>query len=93
MNGKARFHPGQVVATPGALNALEKANQRPEEFLVRHISGDWGTLDEFDRQQNEQALQVGARLLSAYQTNQSERIWIITEWDRSATTLLLPSEY
>jgi hypothetical protein len=89
-----RFPLGQLVATPGALAALEEAGVSPAELLGRHLSGDWGTLDEDDWAANDRALLEGTRLLSAYilpQTN--ERIWIITEWDRSATTLLLPGEY
>lgn len=84
---------GQVVATPGALEALDEAGQTPFEFLARHVVGDWGNLDEQDRQENERSLQVGARLFSAYQTSAGQRLWVITEHDRSVTTLLLPSEY
>jgi len=88
-----RFSLGQVVATPGALEALERAGQTPQEFLIRHVTGDWGTLDEHDRQANEHALKWGGRLLSAYFLSDQTKIWIITESDRSATTLLLPAEY
>lgn len=88
-----RFPLGQIVATPGALVALEQAGQTPPEFLVRHVTGDWGQLDEHDRLENERALVQGTRLFSAYETALSVRIWVITEWDRSVTTLLLPSEY
>ncbi len=84
---------GQVVATLGALQALECAEQQPAEFLDRHVTGDWGELDEEDKKQNELSLQEGLRILSAYTTAASEKIWIITEADRSATTFLLPSEY
>ena len=87
------FALGQVVATPGALMALEDAGQNPGVFLYRHVTGDWGDLDEHDRKENELALRQGLRLLSAYQTSKGVRIWIITEWDRSVTTLLLPEEY
>ena len=87
------FSMGQVVATPGALLALEAAGQNPAEFLDRHVTGDWGLLDEHDRKENELALRRGLRLLSAYQTREGVRIWVITEWDRSVTTLLLPEEY
>ncbi len=90
---KPLFPLGQVVATPGALTALEEAGQDPAEFLIRHVIGDWGNLDEHDRNENELGLQKGLRLLSAYQTNKGVRIWVITEWDRSATTILLPREY
>jgi hypothetical protein len=87
------FPLGQVVATPGALQALREAGQRPEAFLNRHIVGDWGDLDDFDRRQNDRAVHQGLRLLSAYRTKRGVRLWVITEWDRSATTLLLPEEY
>ena len=90
---KPLFPLGQVVATPGALEALEDAGQDPGEFLLRHVTGDWGQLDDHDRHENELGLQKGLRLLSAYLTNKGVRIWIITERDRSATTLLLPEEY
>ena len=90
---QALFSLGQVVSTPGALAALEDAGQDPREFLYRHVTGEWGQLDEHDRKQNELALRKGLRLLSAYQTSKGVRIWIISEADRSATTLLLPSEY
>ena len=87
------FEPGQIVATPGALAALKKAGQQPGEFLTRHINRDWGDLDEEDRKENEYSLEHGFRLLSAYKTNAGDRLWIITEADRSVTTLLLPEEY
>ena len=87
------FELGQIVATPGALAALKKAGQQPGEFLTRHINRDWGDLDEEDRKENEYGLEHGFRLLSAYKTNAGDRLWIITEADRSVTTLLLPEEY
>ena len=87
------FELGQIVATPGALAALKKAGQQPGEFLTRHVSREWGDLDEEDRKENEYSLEHGFRLLSAYRTNAGDRLWIITESDRSATTILLPEEY
>ncbi len=87
------FPLGRVVATPGALRALEDAVQSPAEFLDRHATGDWGDLDDEDKKANEAALQHGDRLFSAYSTSAGERIYIITEWDRSVTTLLLPEDY
>ncbi len=87
------FELGQIVATPGALASLKKAGQQPGEFLTRHINRDWGDLDEEDRKENEYSLEHGFRLLSAYKTNAGDRLWIITEADRSVTTLLLPEEY
>ncbi len=88
-----RFPLGQVVATPGALEELRAAAQAPDLFLFRHQTGDWGELDEEDSAQNELSLEHGYRLLSAYALTTSAKIWIITEWDRSATTILLPEEY
>ena len=87
------FPLGQIVTTPGALEALEHAGQGAHEFLTRHVSGDWGTLDADDRRENDVSLRAGFRLLSAYYLTTGEKLWIITEADRSATTLLRPSEY
>ena len=84
---------GQVVATRGALAALDAAGQSFLEFIVRHASGDWGEVCPEDRRANDEALANGERLLSAYSTAKGDRIWIITESDRSVTTLLLPDEY
>jgi hypothetical protein len=89
----ALFPLGQVVATPGALSALEKAEQEPQEFLNKHVNGDWGDVPEEDRQENEFSRTHGFRILSAYTTSAGDRLWIITEADRSATTILLPNEY
>ena len=88
-----RFPLGQIVATPGALEALAEAGERPAALLKRHITGDWGEVDEHDRQENDRSLGDGCRLLSAYTLSTGEKLWIITEADRSSTTLLLPSEY
>jgi len=90
---RPRFPLGQVVITPGARLALTEAGQLPQEFLHRHVRGDWGELDAQDVQANEEALHHGHRLFSAYTTKAETRIWVITEYDRSVTTLLLPSEY
>lgn len=90
---KALFSLGQVVATPGALEALERAHQSPLEFLSRHVSGDWGELDEHDQNENDFSVRHGFRILSSYRTAGGEKLWLITERDRSSTTLLLPEEY
>ena len=87
------FELGRIVATPGALQALEAAGEQPAQFLDRHASGDWGELDDEDKQENEFSLRNGFRIFSAYTTSGGDKIWIITEADRSATTLLLPEEY
>ncbi len=89
----ARFPLGRVVATPGALKALEQANQTPFEFLEKHQTGNWGELCDEDKSENEFSVQNGLRILSSYRTRLDEKIWIITEADRSATTFLLPHEY
>jgi hypothetical protein len=75
------------------LRALEKAGQQPQEFLERHANGDWGDVDSQDAKENEISLQRGFRLLSSYTTSAGDRLWLTTEADRSATTLLLPEEY
>jgi hypothetical protein len=90
---KVLFQLGQTVMTVGAMEALEEANQTAVEFLARHQSGDWGEVCEHDRKENEFSLREGFRLLSAYRTNLGVKIWCITEYNRSATTLLLPEEY
>jgi hypothetical protein len=87
------FPIGTLVATPGALAALEAAGQSPAEFLSRHARRDWGELDDEDRASNNDALYTFGRLLSAYTLADQSRLWIITEADRSATTLLTPDEY
>lgn len=88
-----KFQPGHIVATPGALAALEASGEAPFDYLSRHVHGDWGEIDEHDRHENELSLIHGFRLLSAYTLRNGAKIWIITEGDRSATTLLLPEEY
>jgi len=88
-----RFALGQTFITPGAEEALQIAGQTATEFLRRHISGDWGELSDEDVRENEFSLKEGLRLLSAYQTGKGQKLWIITEADRSATTILLPCEY
>lgn len=84
---------GRVVSTPGALEVITKAGQSPSEFLDRHSRGDWGDLGRMDWRRNDQALEGGDRILSAYMTKDQVKIWIITEWDRSSTCVLLPREY
>ena len=88
-----KFALGHIVATPGALAALEKAQQSPQEFLDRHAVCDWGDIVEEDKQENEWSLENGFRLFSAYHTSDGTKIYVITEHDRSATTILLPADY
>ncbi len=93
----ALFSLGQIVATPGALRLAESGAFDPAELLGRHVCGDWGDLDAFDRRENEKALRSGARIFSAYETPRG-RVWIITEaaddaGARRSTCILLPEEY
>ena len=87
------FKLGRLLMTPGALTALQASGQSPWAFLVRHLAGDWGDLDAEDKALNDVAVRDGSRILSAYSTVQGAKLWIITEADRSATTVLLPDEY
>ena len=90
---KPLFDLGQLVATPGALAALENTGQNAMEFLSRHVTGDWGEIPEEDKQENQFSMEKGFRLLSSYRTAAGDRLWVITEANRSHTTLLLPDEY
>lgn len=90
---KPLFPLGQIVATPGALEALEQTGQTPLEFIARHVRGDWGDVCEEDAEANQQALQDGSRILSSYRTKLDEKLWIITEADRSSSCVLKPNEY
>lgn len=92
-NGVRLLSLGRLVATPGALAALEVNGKGSAEFLERHASGDWGDLYDEDKRANDEAIADDLRILSAYRLDDGTRIWIITEADRSSTTVLLPSEY
>jgi len=87
------FSLGQLVATPGALDALQEAGQSPAVFLSRHVTGDWGDCCAEDAAANDQALKDETRIFSVYHTATGVKIWVITEADRSSTCILLPSEY
>lgn len=95
----AKFHPGRIVATPRALEAIRASGQSPETFLAAHLDGYWGgDLCDEDRLLNDEALIDGSRLLSGYRTLRGERLWAITEavgddGRRASTCLLLPEEY
>jgi len=99
INGKPKFNLGQILATPGALDALQDSGQNVQFFLARHVRGDWGEgLCDEDKMLNDQALVDGSRLLSAYTMLNGQKLWLITEacddqGQRLATTALLPSEY
>lgn len=87
------FPLGLLVATPGALEVLKEHGIIPMRLIARHSRGDWGDVEPDDAKSNDKAVHSGARLLSCYQLANSARIWVITEADRSSTTVLLPSEY
>lgn len=93
MVNKNKFPIGRLVGTPGALEAFSRNSVEISTFIARHLSGDWGDVDREDAALNDLALTQGSRLLSAYTLPDKTRIWIITEADRSVTTVVLPSEY
>lgn len=99
IQNKPKFKLGKIVATQGAIDALSEANQLPIHFLKRHMFGDWGDICKRDAQQNNEAIanegdiDKQMRVMSVYKTSKSQTIWIITEWTREVTTLLLPREY
>jgi hypothetical protein len=87
------FALGRLVATPGALELLTRSEQTPLEFLARHSRGDWGECCADDATENDFSVKAGFRIFSVYRARNGEKLWVITEADRSVTTLLLPSEY
>ena len=91
MTSISRFPLGRIVATKNAALSLSAIDIHVA--LSRHNAGDWGIVDEDDREANERALENGERLLSVYRSEAGEKFYVITEWDRSATTLLLPEDY
>lgn len=93
MKKSALFPLGMLVATPGALELLEEAGKNPAEFFSRHVSGDWGEgVDAEDSKSNDLALRQGFRIFSVYKCG-TGRLYVITEADRSSTTILLPEDY
>ena len=90
---KPLFELGSVTHTPGAKAALDEAKQEPWEFLERHQHGDWGDVCTQDWQENELSLREGFRVFSSYKTNAGVKLWVITEADRSLTTIFLPEEH
>ncbi|QDU80470.1 hypothetical protein Pla110_22000 [Polystyrenella longa] len=90
---KQLFNLGQIVATPGAIATFERVDELMVALLSRHVRGDWGVLHEEDKTANDEAVTEGFRILSAYKLSDGTKIWIITEGDRSSTTILLPEEY
>ena len=87
-----KFPLGRIVATPGALDLIAEQALHPMDFVLRHVSGEWGDLTKEDCRANNRALTDGGRIFSVYRVK-DDQIWVITEWDRSVTTLLLPDEY
>ena len=87
------FPPGELFATSGARDALAGAGTNPLQYLARHVTGDWGDVTTADRAANDHAVRFGGRILSEYRLAKGVRLWVLTEADRSSTTLLLPSEY
>ncbi len=87
------FPLGQVVATPGALDLLDRTATNAQDLLQRHQHGNWGSVPPDDAEANTESVVAGNRILSSYPLSSTEKLWIITEWDRSVTTLLLPDEY
>ena len=81
------------MATPGAIEAIHASGEPPFDFLMRHLTGDWGDLDDADKRENELSVREGFRILSAYTLKTGAKVWLITEADRSSTTFLLPEEY
>ena len=90
---RPRLKPGRLFTTPSALEVLRAANVSVGDLLTRHLRGDWGDLTAEDRKQNDLALETGLRVLSSYALPGNGKVWIITEWDRSVTTVLLPDDY
>lgn len=93
MPTRGRFLLGRTMITPGALDALYTAGETAAHYLTRHRAGDWGTVPPEDAKENEFSLTRHLRLMSAYTLSTDVKIWVVTEADRSSTTLLLPEEY
>lgn len=101
LNGQStqpKFNLGQVVATPGAICALQESGELPAKFLHRHVEGDWGDICNDDKRLNDEALQDGSRIMSVYSTSKGTKIWVITDATNNAdrrevTTVLLPEDY
>lgn len=89
----ARFPLGRLFLTQGAIEALEEASQSPQDFISRHLRLEQGELCDDDHRENLFSVDKPLRIFSAFKTARGEKLWVITEADRSATTLLLPSEY
>lgn len=93
MQTTLKFPMGQCVVTRGAMQALNESGEWAAKYLLKHQCGEWGDLDEADKKENEFSIEKDFRILSAYVLPNKDRIYVITEADRSSTTILLPSEY
>ncbi len=91
--GRLPIKLGRTVATPAAMEAMEEADQSMLALLIRHSMGDWGDVDAEDAEANEEAVRNYNRVLSSYRLHTGAVIWVITEADRSVTTVLLPTDY
>ena len=92
-NSSPLFPLGKVVATPNALDALDRVAVNAMDLIHRHQHGDWGNVPPSDAEENDRSVEHGFRILSSYPLTEDQNLWIITEADRSATTLLLPEDY
>ena len=96
---RPKFKLGKTVITPGAIEALKNSNQLPDIFIKKHQYGEWGEICKEDAELNNEAIanegniDKQMRVMSVYETNKNETVWVITEWNRSVTTILLPNEY
>lgn len=94
-----KFNPGKVVATPGAIAIAEEYNSDPTgksllaTLVHKHVRGNWGSCCKEDREANDDALKDGGRVMSVFESDDHETLWVITEWDRSVCTVLRPDEY
>ncbi|MDO3558655.1 hypothetical protein [Ralstonia pseudosolanacearum] len=90
---RPRLSLGRLLATPAAINALQAADVSLFALVNRHARGDWGDVADEDRQHNDWAAMAGERVLSSYSLPNGQTVWLITEWDRLSTTVLLPDDY
>jgi len=93
VNGQVLFDLGELAITPNALASIIAAGKLPDLFIARHTAGDWSEMAEEDQSNNRNAIKRGSRIFSSYQVSPGVRVWVVTEADRSVTTILLPLEY